>query len=128
MAVLRSEISPSNVRRQLNRIVGSRTFSRFDRHKRFLTLLVEQALAGVNSVSEATIATLVFNREQPFDSDHDPIVRVYKRQLQRRLEDYYAREGVADSIVISVSSARLIARVASRRPHGARTALKSRCG
>jgi len=128
MAVLRLKISSSNVRRQLNRIVGSRTFSRFDRHKRFLTLLVEQALAGVNAVSEATIATLVFNREQPFDSGRDPIVRVYKRQLQRRLEDYYALEGVADPIVISVSSSRLIARVASRRPRGTGTALKSRCG
>ena len=115
MGELRLKISPSNVRRQLNRIVGSRTFSRFERHKRFLTLLVEEALAGANSVAEATVATVVFNRDQPFDSNHDPIVRVYKRQLQRRLDDYYAREGVADPIVISISNSRLIVRVVSRR-------------
>ena len=91
------------VRHQLDRIARSPAFQHYDRLKRLLFLLVQESLLGkAEELTEAAIAARLFDKGGSFDPQSDPIVRVQKRQLQRRLADYYAHEGSADDVLISV--------------------------
>jgi len=91
------------VRHQLDRIARSRAFRHYDRMKRFLFLIVQESLLGnAEELTESKIAARLFDKGLSFDPQSDPIVRVQKRQLQRRLADYYAHEGSSDDVLISV--------------------------
>jgi hypothetical protein len=95
-------VNATAVRQQLDRIVHSRTFRHFDRLKRLLFLLVHESLVGrADNLTEAAIAARLFENPS-FDPQHDPIVRVQMRRLQRRLADYYDHEGVADDVLIAL--------------------------
>ena len=104
------------VRRQLDRIVHSRAFQHYDRLKRLLFLLVHESLLGHSEkLTEATIASRLFDKDWSFDPQRDPIVRVHMRRLQRRLADYYACEGATDAVLISAPDTGFVP-VVTRRP------------
>jgi TolB-like protein len=91
------------VRAQLDRILGSRAFAGSERARRFLTYVVEQALAGKASHIKAySIATDVFGRDSTFDPQSDPIVRIDAGRLRRTLDRYYSNAGDDDRILITI--------------------------
>jgi serine/threonine-protein kinase len=91
------------VRRQLSKILKSKTFRQVDRLQRFLTFIVEEALSGRGDVlKEYPIGVDVFGKESSFDPRMDPIVRVQARRLRIRLTNYYRDEGHGDEIVIDL--------------------------
>lgn len=91
------------VRRQLNKILKSKTFRQVDRLQRFLTFIVEESLSGRGDVlKEYPIGVDVFGKESSFDPRMDPIVRVQARRLRIRLTNYYRDEGQGDEIVIDL--------------------------
>jgi tetratricopeptide (TPR) repeat protein len=91
------------VRQQLGHIVGSKTFRHVERLHRFLSFVVEEALAGRgNQLKEFAIGVEVFGKENSFDPRMDPLVRVQARRLRMRLERYYREEGQNDEIVIEL--------------------------
>jgi TolB-like protein len=93
------------VQEQLERIQSSQTFSRSDRHRRFLTYLVQGVLQGrSHELTEGRAAVEVFNRKASFDPNVDPIVRVEAGRLRRRLRDYYEGEGTGDPVVVDLPS------------------------
>lgn len=95
-------IQPAQVREELHRIIGCKAM-KSDRHKKFLTYIVEQALAGRGDHIKAyTIATQVFDRGDDFDAAADPIVRVEAGRLRRTLEHYYLTKGVDDAVRIGI--------------------------
>src|SRR5262245_15009029 len=91
------------VRDQLQRILASATFQQVDRLKRFLTFIVNEALAGRrNELKEYVIGVQVFGNEDSFDPRTDPIVRVQARRLRAKLVRYYREEGRADEWIVEL--------------------------
>lgn len=98
-----SSPSPEVVRQQLQAILTSRRFVTVARARRFLTYIVEQTLAGqTDGIKELVLGTEVFDRSGDFDPKTDPIVRVEAGKLRKRLEEYYADEGISAPVRIEV--------------------------
>ena len=53
-------------------------------------------------LKETTIGVSVFGRAPDYDPKKDTIVRTQAWRLRAKLRDYYALEGAADPIVISI--------------------------
>lgn len=95
--------SPSEVRDQLARILGSPEFAVPERGRAFLRYLVEQTLAGrAQELKGYTIGTAVFNRGASFDPQADPVVRMEAGRLRRALERYYLVAGRDDPVLFEV--------------------------
>ena len=93
----------ASVRSQLDKIVNSKAFRQGDRLQKFLTFVVEEALAGRgDQLKEYPIGIDVFGKDDGFDPRMDPIVRVQARRLRMRLQTYYRLEGQLDSLVIEM--------------------------
>jgi hypothetical protein len=92
-----------NVRHELARIIGSDSFRTSDRNKRFLEFIVDETLEGRQQRLNAyMIATAVFGRDDKFDPQNDPIVRIEATRLRRALTEFYseARSGGTVRIVL----------------------------
>ena len=115
------------VRAQLRRMLANRAFVRAPRLGRFLTYIVDEALAGrFERLKEYSLGVDVFDRGPDFDPKTDPIVRVDARRLRRALGDYYAGEGAGDPVEIVLAPGsyqpafRLHAGAGARRDEGVR--------
>src|SRR3546814_649501 len=94
---------PGRVREQLEHIVGSSEFLGSDRSRRFLRYVVEETLAGRGGRIKAfSVAVAAFDRDETFDAQNDPIVRIEAGRLRRSLERYYLVAGAADPIRIDI--------------------------
>ena len=83
-----------SVRSELRRILNSRSFDASERNRRFLEYVVEETLAGRGARIKAyNIATIVFGRDQDFDPQLDPVVRMEARRIRRSLERFYFLAG-----------------------------------
>jgi TolB-like protein len=95
--------APENIRAELERVLGSRSFEAAGRSSEFLRFVVEQHLAGAaDRLKGYTIAIEVFRRPPEFDAQSDPLVRVEAGRLRRRLLEYYAAEGHANPLRIEL--------------------------
>jgi hypothetical protein len=82
--------SPDEVRAQLRRILDSPTFEASERRRHFLRYISDEALAGrADLLKGYAIATAVFERDDGFDPQTDPVVRLEARRLRRALEHYF---------------------------------------
>ena len=98
--------SPEAVREQLDRILASGEFVAPDRLKSFLRFAVEETLAGrAERLKAYTIAVDVFGRDESFDPQTDPVVRMEAGRLRRRLERYYLAAGTTDPVRIEIPRA-----------------------
>jgi serine/threonine-protein kinase len=98
-----ADAGPAPARQQLERVLGSVAFRQVDRLKRFLSFIVDEALAGRGSqLKEFVIGVQVFDKDSSFDPRADPIVRVQARRLRARLVRYYREEGGRDPMVIEL--------------------------
>jgi len=104
------------VREALQRVVTSKRFAKARRCTALLSYLVERVLRcdeTAASPPEHEIGVAVFGRDPasylPAD---DPIVRVQAGRLRLRLTAYYADEGAADPLRITVPQGRYHARIA----------------
>jgi len=104
------------VREALQRVVTSKRFAKARRCTALLNYLVERVLLcdeTAASPPEHEIGVAVFGRDPasylPAD---DPIVRVQAGRLRLRLTAYYADEGAADPLRITVPQGRYHARIA----------------
>ncbi|GAA0433878.1 hypothetical protein GCM10009094_42810 [Massilia aurea] len=112
------------VREALQRVVTSKRFVKARRCTALLSYLVERVLVcdeTAASPPEHEIGVAVFGRDPaaylPAD---DPIVRVQAGRLRLRLTAYYADEGAADPLRITVPQGRYHARIvlADSQPAG----------
>jgi adenylate cyclase len=91
------------VRKQLRRILEGPEVVVRGRRGGLLRYLVEEALAGhARSLKGVSIAIAVFDRDETFDQQTDPIVRLEARRLRHDLDTYYATAGRYDPIRISI--------------------------
>jgi len=97
------EPTADGIRRQLARVVESESFVNADRMSAFLRYVVERALAGESEqLKEYVIGLEVFGRGEGYDQRLDSIVRVEARRLRTKLDEYYAREGQRDEVIIRI--------------------------
>src|SRR5579872_3459656 len=91
------------IRRQLDRLLESRTFANAERLRGFLRFVVQETLAGRReAIKEYSIGREVCGRPASFDPKADPIVRVDASRLRSRLDAYYETEGVHDAVRIQL--------------------------
>ena len=87
----------------IGRILASRHFTKAPLLSAFLQYVCQRSLReGAGRISEQEIGINVFGREQGYDAHEDNIVRNYARQLRRRLDDYYATDGLGERLRIQI--------------------------
>ena len=95
--------NPAGVEDALNRILESSIFRASARSTAFLRFVVTETLEGRASRLKAfTIATSVFGRDEAFDPQTNPIVRVEAMRLRKMIEAYYLGEGAGDPLQIRI--------------------------
>jgi hypothetical protein len=98
-----SPVTHQQIRRQLEKISATEEFQRSKRSSRFLNYIVEETLAGrASRIKAYSVAISVLDRDDTFDPQTDPMVRIEASQLRRRLERYYLTQGAADPVVIDL--------------------------
>jgi serine/threonine-protein kinase len=98
-----AEDQKDSIRAELQRILASAAFSGSERHRKFLTFVVEQALKGdTEKLNEFVLGFEVFNKNESFDPRIDSIVRVEARRLRERLRKYYQEEGLSDPLIVTL--------------------------
>jgi hypothetical protein len=92
-----------DIRIQLRRILASNDFRAPERHRKFLSYVVEETLAGrAGRVKAYSIAIEAFGRDVSFDPQSDPVVRIEASRVRRALERYYLTGGQLDPVLISI--------------------------
>ncbi|HEV7260072.1 MAG TPA: hypothetical protein VGN82_19970 [Bosea sp. (in: a-proteobacteria)] len=85
------------------RVLASDAFRAAPQLSAFLGFIVERAVEGRSAELKGyTIAVEAFGRSADFDPQADPIVRVEAGRLRRALAQYYAGEGAADPLRITM--------------------------
>ena len=91
------------IRATVERIVASPDFAASDRARRFLRYVVEETLSGRSERIKAfSVAVEVFGRDESFDPQNDPVVRIEAGRLRRALEHYYLLSGRDDPVIIDI--------------------------
>lgn len=95
--------SEDDIRAELERIILNTTFQASERRRAFLRFVVEETLAGrAHRLKGYAIATAVLGRDETFDPQSDPVVRLEARRLRRDLDCYYAGTDSASPVRISI--------------------------
>jgi len=98
-----AQAAPNSVRQELERLLSSDTFASAEGLRRFLRFVVEETLAGRNAeLKEYVVGSVGLGRGPAFDPRNDSIVRVEAVKLRRKLAAYYAAEGGANTLQISL--------------------------
>lgn len=99
------ETSVQEKRDAVARIVASGALGRQSKLPAILSYLVDQELAGKGEALKGyAIATDVLGRGTDFDPGTDSIVRVELRRLRQALALYYATDGAADPVRVTIPS------------------------
>ncbi|MCU1225116.1 MAG: hypothetical protein JWQ42_3209 [Edaphobacter sp.] len=69
----------------------------------FLLYVVDRHISNRgDEITEQQIGVLVFGRSEGYDSNEDNIVRSYARNLRKRIDEYFAKEGVEESLLLEI--------------------------
>ncbi|TYC49307.1 adenylate cyclase [Rhodobacterales bacterium] len=99
----KAEPTAPEIRDAVERIVASEDFKVPDRVVSFLRYVVDETLEGRSSGIKAySVAIDVFGRDETFDPQSDPVVRIEAARLRRALERYYLTAGTGDPVVIGL--------------------------
>jgi Tol biopolymer transport system component len=110
-------VPPSLVLEQLERMLGRPAFRAAGRSSTLLRFLVVETLEGrADRLKDYTLGSEALGRGDGFDPRIDPIARVEASRLRSRLELYYATEGSADPVVISLPKGGYVPQFLAREP------------
>jgi len=102
---------------ELARILVSEEFKATPRRRKMLQYLVEEMLAGRSSAIKGySIGLAVFGRDEDFDPQADPVVRLEARRLRRDLDGYYVSAGRDNPLRISIPKGHYIPEVEAFSP------------
>ena len=95
--------SPEAIRRCLAHLLDADVFKATPQRRKLLEYVVEQRLAGREQRLKAfELAVAVLGRDERFDPQNDPIVRIEMGRLRRDLDHYYDTAGQNDAIRIAI--------------------------
>jgi len=104
-----SEISVDQIRKQVNHICQSKELKTKLQLCRLLNYLVEETLAGRSEQLKGyNIGVEVFNKDNDFNTEQDPIVRIHAGRLRRMLKIYYLDSGVSDPVIINIPKGKYV--------------------
>jgi hypothetical protein len=87
----------------LDRVARSPQFLRASRLRELLLYVGKQSIVdGRNDLHEQEIGCTVFGRRPDYDTSHDNIVRVNATEVRKRLESYFATDGVDEPWVLEI--------------------------
>lgn len=85
------------------RVANSRGFAHSETLRSFLLYVAEHGIAGrLEAIKEQQIGSQVLGRRTDYDPAEDNIVRVRARQLRKKVEEYFADEGLHEAVVMSI--------------------------
>ncbi len=99
------KITPKDDARRLlvDRVAACRYIGKSARLRDLLTYLCNRVLdASVEEIHEQEVGHKVFGRAADYDTTIDNIVRVHASQLRKRLEQYFAGEGIDEAWIIEI--------------------------
>lgn len=97
-------VTPSEVRRQLQRMLLSRVFAARPRSGSMLRYVVEESLRnGFATLDQRLIATHALGFDADFSPSRSAEVRVKVARLRKAIERYYAGPGRADPVMLVIS-------------------------
>ncbi|MBX5205992.1 hypothetical protein [Rhizobium sp. NZLR1] len=92
-----------DILQQMERVLASADFHLPERGRKFFRFVVTETLEGRSQYLKAfTIANEIFGRQNSFDAQNDPVVRIEAGRIRRGLERYYLVAGQSDAIVITI--------------------------
>jgi TolB-like protein/Tfp pilus assembly protein PilF len=95
--------SADDIGAELERILASPDLQASARRRDFLRYVVEETLSGrADRLKGFSIAVSVFGRDETFDAQTDPVVRLEARRLRRDLDCYYVDAGNQNPLRISI--------------------------
>ena len=87
----------------LERVVASPQLRRAARLREFLFFVGQRSIKdGLDQIHEQEIGAKVFGRQANYDTSLDNIVRVNASELRKRIDDYFASDGVAETLVMEI--------------------------
>ena len=87
----------------VERVAGSRHLKRSARLRDLLLYLTDRVVEeDAREIHEQEVGHRVFGRPADYDTSADNIVRVHASTLRKRLEQYFAQEGVDEPVVIEI--------------------------
>src|SRR5438309_198059 len=87
----------------VERVAASRYVNRSARLRDLLVYLSSRVLdEEADEIHEQEVGHRVFGRPKDYDTSSDNIVRVHASMLRRRLEQYFAAEGVEEPVIIEI--------------------------
>ena len=96
-------LSDTDVRRQIERLLSSKSLKGSEVHRRLLVFLSEKSLAGEgDSLKEYSVALDALGKQPTYDPRHDSTVRIHIGRLRNKLTEYYSSEGASDPIFVSL--------------------------
>jgi tetratricopeptide (TPR) repeat protein len=105
------------IRSHLARVVESPQFRGAPKLGRFLTFVVDTALAGQGGqIKESLIAVEVYGRPPDYNPQIDSTVRVEAGRLRARLRQYYETAGQDEPVEIELPKGRYVPAFRERRP------------
>jgi beta-xylosidase-like protein len=94
--------SDTRFREELNRLLTSPEFSASRQLQEFLRYTSERAFEGASQLEQVEIAEAVLGKGRSFNPVEDASVRKLASLARQRLDQYYARTGQQDEIVVSL--------------------------
>ena len=95
--------SADDVRAQLELMLEGVSFRASPRRQAMLRFIVEETLAGRGDrLKGVTVAQAVFGRDESFNQQSDPVVRLEARRLRTDLDSYYINAGNQDPVRITI--------------------------
>ncbi len=98
-----AEVSLEEVRHAMERVLQSRHFIHAPKKQKFIRLVCEFYLnSRAGELNEYLIGREVFDRDDSYNPQADPIVRVGAHDVRKKLELYYQNEGAGDMVRLVV--------------------------
>ena len=89
-------------RQHLEAILASKTFSSSRQLSDFLRFITERSLDNATHLGQEEIAEHVLGKGRSFDATYDSAIRKFASLTRQRLARYYAEEGTADALELTL--------------------------
>lgn len=106
---------------QIEKIENSHTLHSSDSLRKLFRYLADHSIEHPGTpLKEYQIATEVFGRPADFDPQFDSAIRVQAGRLRQKLSEYYATEGVGDSIQVEMPKGGYLLSFHPKRPESSK--------
>jgi hypothetical protein len=112
-----TQVVEAEERQELQAILQSGILKKAPNLQSFLEFVAEEHFAGrADQVKEYNIAVRALHRPESFDPESDTIVRVTAHALRKKLEQYYASEGMGHAVRVHLPPGKYVLLFVGRQP------------